>query len=718
MRIYRMTATFGKLEHATITLKPGLNIIEAPNEWGKSTWCAFLVNMLYGLDTRARSTSTVLADKDRYVPWSGSPMSGRIDLCWNDRDITIERSSKGRIVFGNFRAYETETGIEVPELNGVNCGQMLLGVERSVFLRAGFLKQSDLPVTQDDSLRRRLNNLVTTGDESDASDTLAQQLRDLKNRCRYNRTGLLPQAETERDQTSHQLTTLHDLQNQIQSLQSQQATLQSSIEALENHAAKLQYAETLENAQKVVQAEDELLCAKQRLAECIHDCESLPPQETLDAHLLDAAKLQEQWIAVQTEYQMLPPVPPEPAIPPQFQGISPQDAVGAAQRDELEYQHASGMLSAVHCSMRYLLIFWFLLSALLLGLSIAFVKNLIIPVAIVATITGIVILVYHLHRIKVYRRFMNAFEQRYGSSDVTGWVRSAKIYAQSHQQYLSLLNSAEQSRRDLEQRASLLQQQILSLTKGAPLSETILHWTQTRNKWDALADARRQLQQAQAHLQTLQGMVTAVEPPEKPDALTYDAVQTQRILAESRLRLQQIHLQLGQCQGQIDAIGSEAQLRARLDTLNLRIARLEDTYYALEMALDAQREATMRLQRRFAPMISKRAQTLFSHLTGGRYQRLNLGSDLNIHSSAEGEDTLHPIQWRSDGTADQQYLALRLAIAEELTPHAPLILDDALVRFDDQRLGLAMEIFREISQNKQIILFTCQSRESNYITEE
>ena len=36
-----MTATFGKLENNTLTLMPGLNIIEAPNEWGKSTWCAF-----------------------------------------------------------------------------------------------------------------------------------------------------------------------------------------------------------------------------------------------------------------------------------------------------------------------------------------------------------------------------------------------------------------------------------------------------------------------------------------------------------------------------------------------------------------------------------------------------------------------------------------------------------------------------------------------------
>ena len=100
MRIYQMCATFGKLEHETLTLEPGLNVITAPNEWGKSTWCAFLMAMFYGLDTRAKTTKTNLADKERYAPWSGSLMAGRIDLNWNGRDITIERTTRRRIPMG------------------------------------------------------------------------------------------------------------------------------------------------------------------------------------------------------------------------------------------------------------------------------------------------------------------------------------------------------------------------------------------------------------------------------------------------------------------------------------------------------------------------------------------------------------------------------------------------------------------------------------------
>ena len=89
-----------------------------------------------------------------------------------------------------------------------------------------------------------------------------------------------------------------------------------------------------------------------------------------------------------------------------------------------------------------------------------------------------------------------------------------------------------------------------------------------------------------------------------------------------------------------------------------------------------------------------------------------MGQDFSLQAAAGEEDTLRDCLWRSDGTMDQLYLALRLAVAEELTPEAPLILDDALVRFDDQRMKAAMEILKETSKNRQVICFTCQKRET------
>ena len=91
MQIEQMSATFGRLNGSQLDLQPGLNVICAPNESGKSTWCRFLQNMLYGVPTKERG---LLADKNRYAPWSGSPMQGRLLLRNGDARYTLLRETR------------------------------------------------------------------------------------------------------------------------------------------------------------------------------------------------------------------------------------------------------------------------------------------------------------------------------------------------------------------------------------------------------------------------------------------------------------------------------------------------------------------------------------------------------------------------------------------------------------------------------------------------
>jgi uncharacterized protein YhaN len=63
----------------------------------------------------------------------------------------------------------------------------------------------------------------------------------------------------------------------------------------------------------------------------------------------------------------------------------------------------------------------------------------------------------------------------------------------------------------------------------------------------------------------------------------------------------------------------------------------------------------------------------------------------------------------SEGTADQLYLALRLASLETyLDDHEPmpLVLDDVLVNFDNARALAAMEALAALSRRTQVLFFT------------
>ena len=74
----------------------------------------------------------------------------------------------------------------------------------------------------------------------------------------------------------------------------------------------------------------------------------------------------------------------------------------------------------------------------------------------------------------------------------------------------------------------------------------------------------------------------------------------------------------------------------------------------------------------------------------------------------------------SKGTVDQLYLAVRLAVCQLCLPgeeRAPLVLDDALVAFDDGRMKLALDCLVEVAGERQVLLFTCQSREGKAMEE-
>lgn len=707
MRIYSMTATFGKLEHQTLTLEPGLNILQAPNEWGKSTWCAFLFHMFYGIDTRAKSTKASLADKERFAPWSGSPMSGRIDLNWQGRDITIERRSKGRLIFGDFRAYETATGLELPELNAANCGQLLLGVEQSVFARAGFLRLSDLPVTQDDALRRRLNDLVTTGDESGTADKLRQNLKELKNKCRYNRSGLIPQAEEQRARLQAQLDELQELSSQSQRLRQQQATLEQQLDDLENHKLALLHTASAAHGAKLTQAQ---AAAQQAEADCRaleERCAALPTAQEAQEALQTGAQLQKKW----QELQMtpLPSKPEAPALPMCYVNLSASEAQKQAQKDAEQD-------TLLKKSCRKPPLWHFLPAAVLLaagaGLLVARLTWgwIALGGGAVAALIALVLRLVLLGKCRAAQQELKALNALYAPLRPD----QGQLYVEKIEKYQQALAEYTRLTEDRQAKTADLQAEIRQFSPNGDLTAALDDWRQILADQEALTAARQRREELGSYADALEAVAKPAPPAPRPDFLTFPMAQTEAALERGRQELQRIHRLLGQNQGRAEALGQEDALQAQIKALNARLHRLEETYYALELAQNALATAASELQRRFAPRIAKRAQELFARMTGGRYDRLSLAEDLSLHAGAQDEDTLRSALWRSDGTVDQLYLALRLAVAEALTPEAPLILDDALVRFDDERLAAAMDILAEEAQNKQVLIFTCQGREWTY----
>lgn len=703
MILESMTATFGKLEGQTLTFHPGLNVIPALNEWGKSTWCAFLLAMLYGIDTKSRSTQNALSDKEHYAPWSGSPMSGKIELIWNGRRITIERTSRGRIPLGEFRAYETESGLSVPELTASNCGQQLLGVERSVFRRAGFIRLSDLPVTADEDLRRRLNALVTTGDESGEAVKLQKSLKELKSRICRKPGGQLPQLMEQQARLEEALEDIQEKQRAHENLQHQLRENAAEQALLRTHRAALEYRDIQRDWSRVQNAEAAAKAAQQEASRQEAACSALPTRQEAQAKQAALEQLRKELYNFQ-QWQQSQPIPPvQPERRPCFAGLSAEETRRMVEADTALLQ-AKGHSLIPLCIMA--------LAAAVCGVMLFWGQRL--PAILSGAVFGISA-VCTLVLFGLQGRKKRTLLAKYGSLQPAQWQKWAEDDIAAMIDYRVQNNACREAAEQQKQRRQEMKQLVTQVCGDENPEQCRAHWASILDSWQSLDDARERAKQTKEQYETLKAMARPLPKKPENDPCTETEAETEAQL--NRLQEQEKKLQEADNKllGLLESMGDEEHLRRKQMQQKAQTKELYRYVEAIDLAQKTLEEASSQLQRRFAPRISQLGQQYLRRLTLGRYDRLMLNDNLTLRCGSTDELTLRDPLWRSEGTTDQLYLALRLAVAQELTPDAPLILDDAFVRFDNARLQAALELLQEIAEEKQVILFTCQSREQEML---
>ena len=276
MMIRKLTASFGKLENETLTFHDGLNVIHAPNESGKSTWCAFIRAMLYGVDSGERAKGGYLPDKQRYAPWSGAAMEGQMDVTADRCNITLTRTTKTKSApMREFSATYTGTNVKVDGMTGFNAGEQLTGVTRDVFRRSAFIEQGAVTVSGSPDLERRINAIVSTGEEETSYSEADARLRAWQRKRRYNRRGLLPDLESRIDSSRRLLDDMGGSAENIGLLEQQLEQTRADCARLENEVTesrKRQRRESLESLNRgraaLSEASGEHDAAMERLSEC------------------------------------------------------------------------------------------------------------------------------------------------------------------------------------------------------------------------------------------------------------------------------------------------------------------------------------------------------------------------------------------------------------------------------------------------------------------
>ena len=632
VKIKKMTATFGGLEKATLTLGDGMTVITASNEAGKSTWAAFLKAMFYGIDTKERDKAGSLADKNRYQPWNGAPMFGEMQLEWNGRDITIRRSTSRSGPMQQFEAFYTSTGDPVPGLTGVNVGQELLGVSKDVFVRTALVGQNSAVITESAELERRVTALATSGEEDVSASATQRKLKDWRNRRRSNRAnGLIPELEEE----------LRSVEQALREYELSRSRKEEARQELERLTAEKEMLENdRELHRRIAQKELNRRCgeAKLRLEQAEDELGALPPADQV------------------------------------FEGLSAQQAKELAaslqkQAEERQVQQQQNGLRHDLQRKRNRIKALFKLTVVLLGFG-----------GLALVIGGFVS--------KLYAMSFVGF----GCMMLT--VALAIVF-------VLLLGRIDQKMFKLGGEEPSLEE------TPVPDAEEYASWLVRR---DAL---QREVRHCKERLDDL--LAQGAQPLNTLELLPVPSFSQ----AETEARLSAVGREMALWQTQLDraigALRSDPQkLEARCGELEEMLKRRVAEYDSIDMAIEVLEQANTELREKFSPTLNRQAADIFSKMTGGKYHALMLSRDF---SAMAGTDDTHSALYLSAGTVDQLYLSVRLALCQLTAPGVPVLLDDALSAFDDRRAEQALDVLREMGKERQILLFSCHSREARWAEE-
>ncbi|WP_302536783.1 AAA family ATPase [Clostridium phoceensis] len=741
MKIKRMTASFGGLEGARLELGPGLNVIQAPNEGGKSTWAGFLKAMLYGIDTRDRDRKGYLADKNRYQPWSGAPMEGELVLTWHGRDITLRRGRQGNSPFGAFSAVYTGTEEPVPGLTGDTCGQLLLGVGQEVFERSAFVGQGgSLAVTSVPELERRIAALVSSGEEDVSFSQAEGQLREWLNRRKVNKSvGLIPRLEGELAETGAVLSRLEEANRTLSRLEGEKAELEGRKTVLEAERRTHRRLDALELDRRYTQARQDLEAAR-RQADALEREQArygaLPEREELKRAQgeLQYLKVLEEEIrqgegALREAEEAYEQARRE-ALDDRFNGMSGEEAVSRAAADGALWREA--LERARREKRRFPLLLSVGLALLVLSAALgAVLDGSFLPWLLGgAACCGALALAAVLALRRAGRASAQADQvlARYRAGSGEEIAALAEDYRRRDETAQEASRQAKVVRETLADRKARRENSRVDLLSfvhafapevsdlfgcSAALSRALNLEERQGLARTRLEGARRLFDELAAQGgQALEAMPEGLTRPERPPE------ETEEQLAAVTAALERVERLRSMALGEQRAVGDPAALAARREELQGELDRRKTEYEAISIALDALKRANTQLQERFSPELNRRAGEWMARLTGGKYAAVSLTRELE--AAALERDSVLPRRSLalSRGTVDQLYLAVRLAVCQLCLPGedpAPLVLDDALVTFDDRRMALALDALAELGRERQILLFTCQEREGNYL---
>ncbi len=185
-------------------------------------------------------------------------------------------------------------------------------------------------------------------------------------------------------------------------------------------------------------------------------------------------------------------------------------------------------------------------------------------------------------------------------------------------------------------------------------------------------------------------------------------------LQESERQLRDLYERRGRRGEQISSLLADRRLPTKVFELGLvdeQLRQAIDRWRVVAMTGKTLEQVRRDFERDHQPIVLREASHHLARLTRGRYTRIWAPLDRPILRIDNADAETIDVEQLSRGTREQIFLALRLALVAAYARRGvrlPVVLDDVLVNFDQDRAAAAAEVLRDFAaEGHQLLVFTC-----------
>jgi uncharacterized protein YhaN len=214
---------------------------------------------------------------------------------------------------------------------------------------------------------------------------------------------------------------------------------------------------------------------------------------------------------------------------------------------------------------------------------------------------------------------------------------------------------------------------------------------------------------------TIDDFVTEAEEVD-PDSLDVQIDRLKEEISALTRKKSELDQTIGSERTELSKMDGHARAATLAEETQLILGQLEsgvEQYARLRLASMVLHHAIERYREKNQGPVLKRSSELFAQVTLGSFEGLRVEFDEKgdpiIVGVRPGGKEIVGVKGMSDGTTDQLYLALRLASLETYLDNnepLPFIVDDILIRFDNDRAIAVLKILAELAEKTQVIFFT------------